>query len=914
MIFAGFASRTSVRAKVLMLSGIAVAAMLPTLAMAQASAGSDEAGEGDIIVRGSRPIAESEAAALEIQRNSDSLVSVAAADAIGRLPDQNIAQAAGRLPGVAVQRDQGQARYISLRGAPINWTTLAIDGISVVSPEGRDTRYDSIPSALASQIIVRKAVTPDMTGETVAGQINIRTRSALDYKGLHVTGKLGGGYVELGDRQEYEGQLVLSDRWSTSIGEIGALFSGSYYQRDMLTDNFENDWEVVAQDLQPGNADRIWARETENKLYRLTRKNYSYSGRLDWEPSAGNRIFVQSIFTTFTDDEARDNYIFDLDDRQSDLNRPASPACAIAVNPAPSNSGYADVCIGNTPLQGIVYGVDINQRATLRAFEQSIFTTTLGGDHEFGESWALSWRANYTRAKDDRSTVGEARYNSPSTRNLRPSVSYDLRDRDFARIQLFRTITTTNPTTFRAGEQIVDIDQFQRPLTSLVSNDFVDITKAYTGKFDLTKELGLFGGDARISIGGQFDQRTKEANEIQFAANNAQAAALGISTSFANQSLDIPFQGEIPLGYNFRYFDLDALRANVAILRQNRPATFLAGNFYNVREQVFAGYLSTRIGYDWGSILAGARVEHITNRGRAFANANIALPVTVENDITLVYPSLHVNYDIAQDKKLRVSFNTGAARPDYDQLRPNFTFNDQNLTISGGNPFAKPERAYGVDAYFEWYVQPQGYFSVGVFYKQIDDVLFGQSRTFNSNALDSGGVDRSQYIFSTIGNGGQGHILGAEIAFQSQLEPYTEALGLPEWMGGFGITTNFTFNDSEAETPTGAKVPLPGTSDIVYNVAAYYEKYGLSFRLNYQKRTDWLDELGSVADGGDFFWTTDDEMDFSARYAITPNFEVYFDASNLLNQPGRRFVRDRQFTIEWERFGRRYTGGVRFNF
>lgn len=346
MIFAGFASRTSVRAKVLMLSGIAVAAMLPTLAMAQASAGSDEAGEGDIIVRGSRPIAESEAAALEIQRNSDSLVSVAAADAIGRLPDQNIAQAAGRLPGVAVQRDQGQARYISLRGAPINWTTLAIDGISVVSPEGRDTRYDSIPSALASQIIVRKAVTPDMTGETVAGQINIRTRSALDYKGLHVTGKLGGGYVELGDRQEYEGQLVLSDRWSTSIGEIGALFSGSYYQRDMLTDNFENDWEVVAQDLQPGNADRIWARETENKLYRLTRKNYSYSGRLDWEPSAGNRIFVQSIFTTFTDDEARDNYIFDLDDRQSDLNRPASPACAIAVNPAPSNSGYADVCIG----------------------------------------------------------------------------------------------------------------------------------------------------------------------------------------------------------------------------------------------------------------------------------------------------------------------------------------------------------------------------------------------------------------------------------------------------------------------------------------------------------------------------------------------------------------------------------------
>lgn len=915
-IVTGCRSRAVSRARCALLGSIAAVALFPSVALAQDAQAQPEAEntEGDIIVRGSRPIAESEAAALIVQRNSDSLVSVAASDAIGRLPDQNIAQAAGRLPGVAVQRDQGQARYISLRGAPINWTTLAIDGISIVSPEGRDTRYDSLPSALASQIIVRKAVTPDMTGETVAGQINIRTRSAFDYKGLHAQAKLGGGYVELGSRQEYEGQLVLSDRWSTGIGEIGVLLSGSYYQRDMVTDNFENDWEPVSQDVQPGNANRIWARETENKLYRLTRKNYSYSGRLDWEPVSGQRFFVQSIFTTFTDDEARDNYIFDLDDRQGDLNRPATSACAIVPNAQPTTSGYADVCIGNTPLLGTVYGIDINQRATLRAFEQSIFTTTIGGDQEFDNGWNLSWRANYTRAKDDRSVVGEARYDSPSTRNLRPTVSYDLRDRDFARIRLFRTITTTNPTTFRAGDAVVDIDQFQRPLTSLVSNDFVDITKAYTGKFDVTKELDLFGGEGKLMFGFQFDQRTKEANEIQYAANTAQATALGISTTFADQSLNIPFKGEIPLGYSFRYFDLEKMRANVRVLRQNRPATFLANNFYNVREQVYAGYFAGRVGYDWGSVLAGARVEHIKNRGSAFANGNLNLPVTVENDITLVYPSLHVNYDMAEDKKLRVSFNTGAARPDYDQLRPNFTFNDQNLTISGGNPFAKPEKAYGVDAYFEWYIQPQGYISVGVFYKRIEDVLFDQTRTFNSDALDSGGVDRSQYLFTTIGNGGKGHIFGAEIAVQTQLEPYTEDLGLPDWIGGFGLSTNFTFNDSSATTPDGDKVPLPGTSDIVYNLGVYYEKYGLSVRANYQKRTDWLDGLGSVADGGDFYWTTDDELDVSARYAITPNVEVYFDASNLLNQPGRRFVRDRQFTIEWERFGRRYTGGVRVTF
>ena len=107
----------------------------------------------EIVVTGARPIAEAEATALKVQRNSDSLVTVAAADSVGRLPDQNIAQATSRLPGVAIERDQGQARYISLRGSPNYWTTLSFDGINVVSPEGRDARFDSVPSAIASQII-----------------------------------------------------------------------------------------------------------------------------------------------------------------------------------------------------------------------------------------------------------------------------------------------------------------------------------------------------------------------------------------------------------------------------------------------------------------------------------------------------------------------------------------------------------------------------------------------------------------------------------------------------------------------------------------------------------------------------------------------------------------------------------------
>ena len=114
-------SRAFVRST--MLCSAAVLAIFPVAAMAQTAPAADAADGDAIVVTGSRPIAESEAAALQVQKNSDSIVSVVSSDAAGRLPDQNIAQATGRLPGVAVERDQGQARYISIRGAPNYWTT-----------------------------------------------------------------------------------------------------------------------------------------------------------------------------------------------------------------------------------------------------------------------------------------------------------------------------------------------------------------------------------------------------------------------------------------------------------------------------------------------------------------------------------------------------------------------------------------------------------------------------------------------------------------------------------------------------------------------------------------------------------------------------------------------------------------------
>ena len=301
-------------------------------------------------------------------------------------------------------------------------------------------------------------------------------------------------------------------------------------------------------------------------------------------------------------------------------------------------------------------------------------------------------------------------------------------------------------------------------------------------RFIVGRETQMFGGDATIKLGFQFDQRTKVADERNLVVNTAaQFTAIGIPTDYNQFSLNDPFAGKIAMGYTFRYFDQAKMRQYATAARSQFALAPVTANNYDVRERVYAGFAMGTLRYDWGSVVGGVRVEHVANRGIAVATVGTTTgPVTAESGQTLAFPSLHINYNVDDTKKLRLSFNSGAARADYDQLRPNVVVNDPNQTISGGNPAVKPERAYGVDGYFEWYVRPQGYLMVGAFYKKVEDVLYRQSRTFGSDALNSAGVDRSAYVFTGITNGGGGRVFGVEAAAQLQLDPWTASLGLPD--------------------------------------------------------------------------------------------------------------------------------------
>lgn len=867
---------------------------------AQAASG---AATEEIVVSGRRPLAESVAAALQVQRNSDSLVSVLSADAIGNLPDQNIAFAVGRLPGVAVERDQGQARYINLRGAPVYWTTLSYDGLSIVSPEGRASRFDNIPSAIAKQIVVEKAVVPSMSGATVAGNVDIRTRTGFDNPGRVFTGKVGVGRVRLGGGDEYDSALTYSDQLLD--GKLGVVAQGSFYQREMATDNWETD-PYLTNVINP---DKHFAREHENKHYRLTRQNYSGSLRFDYRLDDNNTLFASTINTMFHDDEYRDNFIVRLD--QGTDAAGASYTSAAYIN-------------ANSPTNGTVYGARINARIDYRDTEEYATTHTLGGEHAFS-GWDVSWRLNHTMTDDGRNTPVSAAFQSPSSFLLRPTMEYDFRDGDVNTMRFYNTGGVTAART--KGAQITNIEDFQFPLQSISQIEGSDRTLADTFKLDLDHETELFGLSTKVELGGLYSERTKRSLESNYLRSFTTGTIPGWSTFATNTG----YLGSQDLNYRFRYTDVDFTTnfMNSLIADGSATAQDTRGNYWEVTEEITALYAMATSQFSWGSLVYGARVEQIDNSGQAFASFPTGLQlVQVSSDDTLVYPSAHLNWNLTDEVKVRFGVTTSASRPDFDDLRPNFTINDASQTISGGNPAAKPERQTGVDAYLEWYMPTGDYFSAGMFRKDLRDVLVQQANPFGLDTLDVAGIDRSGYTQTAIGNAGDGELSGVEVAYVASAERLVASLGLPDWMGGFGMNVSGTWTDSEVDLPAVGVQPartisVLGTSDEVYNIQGTYEKYGLSLRLAYQYRTPWGQSIGTYrtingktyADGnGDIYWDTDNELDLSVRYQINDTVEIYMDAVNLTNLGARRYGDQDIYPIEFERFGARYLAGVRFNF
>ncbi|MEL7231931.1 MAG: TonB-dependent receptor plug domain-containing protein, partial [Pseudomonadota bacterium] len=411
---------------------------------------------GNQIVVTATPIRDSLEAALRDKREALNVVDVIAADTIGRFPDQNLADSLGRVPGLAIERDQGQARFVNFRGAPFRFTSIAFNGIDVPGAEnGRVPRFDSFPASITSGIRVNKAITADMPGEAVAGFVDIETASPFDRDGFFFSIEGGLGNQELGDVRTER----LNGRIGYSNDTFGVLLFGSRNLRGRITDNREYE-------LTRGPNGQIFPDNLDFRSYRGEREDRSYGGEIEIRPSDSVSIYARSIFSEFIDREERNQFDFDIAD-----------GAGITGTPFTATTGYQPVVLVSRLLEDGLYN-------------NSTWVNTIGGDIET-DDWSISGSLSYIE------TENETFLPIPLSAGGTAALSYDVSDILNPQVSLFEN-GTMNPI------NADDITNYAANLGLIFANALD--TENYKFKLDLAREgMSLFGGDTTVKFGGQID-------------------------------------------------------------------------------------------------------------------------------------------------------------------------------------------------------------------------------------------------------------------------------------------------------------------------------------------------------------------------------------------------------------------------
>lgn len=294
----------------------------------------------EVITRGQRS---GKASAINQQRNASNIVSVVSSDAIGDFPDQNAAESLQRLPGISIERDQGEGRFVGIRGIDPNLNSVTINGLSIPSPEAgvRSVALDVIPSELIQSLEVSKSSSADMDGDAVGGAINVKSISAFDRTQDTTIISAQLSQNDLRDELSPKASFTLTRLLSDTLGIAAAV---SYFKRDFGSDNIESNGED----------------EVEQRHYTITRERLGAAINLDYRPNFSDEYYLRTLFSEFADDELRLANVYTLDGEDSSIEREARD----------------------------------------REETQTIFTLSAGGEHQ-RDQWLFDYQLGYAKSDED---------------------------------------------------------------------------------------------------------------------------------------------------------------------------------------------------------------------------------------------------------------------------------------------------------------------------------------------------------------------------------------------------------------------------------------------------------------------------------------------------------------------------------
>lgn len=804
-----------------------------------------------------------------MERNTPSIVTIMAADAIGKLPDRNAAEAIQRMPGVQIERDQGEGRYVTVRGAPGPWSSTLINGSRIPDARGgsRDIALDVFPSEFIEYVSVAKTLTPDQEGDAIGGSVNFLTRIPSEDRKLAVTGS--GGWNNNAKSGTYLGSLLYSDR--SNDGNFGFVFSATVNSRDWGSDNYEV---VYAGDSS--------VNELQLRDYLGNRTTQGLNFGAEWKVGENTKWHSNGMLTRFLDDELRRRNRYRFNNNRFEL----------AFTSTKYRSNLMSGNVGVEHSWSDLFDTKVNVFANRSAYNYDSPSNLNDDQHGYYYVTFRQSGVDYQNLDSNgKKFIGndspDASYTGDHYENIQPHIGAD--------------------TPIRAEDMI-----FQNAISSVYETTGLDYSSMVDNTYRLNNRSNI-----KFGLKGRW-QKAEQVRRL-YTWNYATQATMAdfpresfpenggflqeIDEVYDPLLLDYPTQESVDNAHSNAQFGPSL---SVSDATNSSRAT---GNF-DVTEKQYAGYLMGEFQLnDKVTVVPGARVEFTDATANGFAwlpAESVSIPTTNTGDYWAFLPMANVAIKANEKTDLRLAITRSFARGNFNDIAPFESVDTEDAEVSRGNPALKPTFAWNYDVLGSYYFDNFSAVRAGFFYKDIQDLISTASTT---ETLSYEGITQ-QYRITQPFNNESATLWGVELGYSQSLAM------IPGFMSGFGFDVNYTYTKSETTLPgrLGESPTLANQSPHTFNAQVYYEKSGASFRLAANYRSPYIDDYTEDADG-DRWRDRAFNMKLNASYAITPAARIFLEVTNLTNDPLRYYVGegrdDRPEQVEY--YSRRGNVGIHWS-
>ena len=829
--------------------------------------------------------AQGEAAAINEQRTSDNILDVMPQGVIQSLPNANIADVVGRMPGVSLERDEGEGKYVQVRGTEPRLNNTTVDGVELPAPEDnvRQFKLDTIPADIVESVEVNKTLAANQDADAIGGTVNLVTKKAGDLPTLTLEGI--GGFTPIQDTR-YIGLVsgTVGERFGANK-RFGALFSGSYDYNGRGID-----------DIEPSLNDTLVPSygSMDIREYRYQRKRYGFGGSLDYklkDPTSG--LYLHYFISDFKD--YGNKWAYTLND-------------------------------GGAP----------QFSTSSRLPDYGVASVALGEKTVFNNSW-LSWEISAARSRQLAAAgnpgatfqpiPGSALSNLTSCVNL-PSPNF--------RLPQWSPSCFGFPTYDPSQYELTEYDG----TTGITSQVNLQAAVSYARNYHLGSHFSTieFGGKIRNAHKGQDAYSpTYDQTFIPNPSNPPVSPMSNYLSGFTNPNY---YFGAYPLGrvtnYNTIVNNLNNV-VNQGALALDEPATIFGSvlSNFDLTERVSAAYAMNTVEFGRFRLQTGLRIEatqlnilgfSTTNNGSSTAETVVPQPANSWYWDPL--PSVQLRYRLTDNSDLRAVYGRGISRPNPYDMVPYVTVDQSTnpYTINIGNPNLKPEHANNYDLLYEHYLKPYGEFQAGFFYKQLNQPIY--------YILDPHyqGTQYPQYVgdnFSYIINGVNARLYGVEFA-------YTQRLSfLPGALNSFGLSANYSRTGSSAGTlPLRSDTPaLQRQTPTIWNLGPTYDRGRFFARLGatynsasiyqyqWEQCTPSQSQLGVCEDPaslgpkgplGDNYLYAHLQLDAQASFRVQKSLTLLWQGLNLTNEVFGFYNGSPWYVTQREYYKPTYSFGIRW--